>query len=91
MSTQIVTVYFHFLPLFLASMFFSLVSSVDDFLTFTFCHSGPCSMVRLACALEWLSAIQVTVADPGIELYSLSSTEVLNLELLQYHQMYHYL
>ena len=38
-------------------------------------------MVRLACALEWLSAIQVAVADPGIVLYCLSSTEVLNLGL----------
>ena len=52
MSTQIVTVYFHFLPLFLASMFLSLALSVDDFLTFTFCHSGPHFTVRLACALE---------------------------------------
>ena len=59
MSTQIVTVYFHFLPLFVASMFLCLALAVDDFLTFTFQHSGPCSMVRLACALEWLSAIQV--------------------------------
>ena len=81
MSTQIVTVYFHFLPLFSASMFLSLALSVDDFLTFTFHHSGPCSTVRLAYALEWLSAIQVAVADTGILLYSLSSTEVLNLEL----------
>ena len=38
-------------------------------------------MVSLACALEWLSAIQVAVADPGIVSYSLSSTEVLNLGL----------
>ena len=81
MSTQIVTVYFHFLPLFLASMFLSLPLSVDDFLTFTFCHMGPHSMVRLVCVLEWLSAIQVAVADPGIVLYTLSSTEVLNLGL----------
>ena len=81
MSTQIVTVYFHFLPLFLASMFLSLALSVDVFFTFTFCHSGPCSMVRLTCAFEWLRAIQIGVADPGIVLYSLSSTEVLNLGL----------
>ena len=81
MSTQIVTVYFPFLPLFLASMFLSLALLVDDILTFTFQCSGPCSTVRLACALEWLSAIQVTVADPGIVLYSLSSTEVVNLGL----------
>ena len=57
MSTQIFTVKFHYLPLFLASMFLSLALSVDDFLICTFHHSGPCSMVRLACALEWLSAI----------------------------------
>ena len=57
MSTQIVTVKFHYLPLFSASMFLSLALSVDDFLTFTFHHSGPRSMVRLACTLEWLSAI----------------------------------
>ena len=44
-------------------MFLSLALLVDDFLTFTFCHSGPHSMVGLACALAWLSAIQVTVAD----------------------------
>ena len=81
MSTQIVTVYFHFLPLFLASMFLSLALSVDDFLTFTFQCGGPHSTVGLACALEWLSAIQVAVADPGIVLYSLSSAEVLNLGL----------
>ena len=80
-STQIVTVNFHYLPLFLASMFLSLALSVDDFFTFTFHHSCPHSMVRLACALEWLSAIRVAVADPGMVLYSLSSTEVLNLGL----------
>ena len=69
MSRQIVTVYFHFLPLFSASMFLSLGLSADGFLIFTFQHSGLCSMVRLACALECLSAICVAVADPGIVLY----------------------
>ena len=59
----------------------SLALSVDGFLIFTFQCSGPCSIVGLACVLEWLSAIQVAVADPGIVLYSLSSTEVLNLGL----------
>ena len=77
MSTQIVTVNFHYLPLFSASMFLSLALSVDDFFTLTFHCGGPFSMVGLACALEWLNAIQVAVADPGIVLYSLSSTEVL--------------
>ena len=62
-------------------MFLSLALSVDDFLTFTFHHSGPCSTVELACALEWLSAILDAAADPRIVLYSLSSTEVLNLGL----------
>ena len=80
MSTQIVTVNFHYLLLFSASMFLSLALSVDDF-TLTFRCGGPCSTVRLACALEWLSAIQVAVADPGMVLYSLSSTQVLNLGL----------
>ena len=82
MSTQIVTVKFHYLPLFLASVFLSLAFSVDDFFTLTFHHSGPHSTVRLACALELLSAIQVAVADPRIVLYSLSSTEVLYLGLI---------
>ena len=56
MSTQIVTVNFPYLPLFLAPMFLSLAFSVDDFFTITFHHSGPHAMVRLACAHEWLSA-----------------------------------
>ena len=81
MSTQIVTVYFHFLPLFSALVFLSLTLSVDGFLIFTFQCSGPHSMVRLACALEWLSAISVAVADPGILSYYLFSTEVINLGL----------
>ena len=59
-------------------MLLSLALSVDSFLIFAFQHSNPHSTVRLACALEWLSAIQVVVADPGIVSYSLSSTEVLN-------------
>ena len=81
MSTQIVTVYLNFLPLFLERMFLSLALSVDGFLIFTFWHSGPCSTVRLACSLEWLSAIQVAIADLGIVLCSISSIEVLNLGL----------
>ena len=81
MSTQIVTVNFHYLALLSASVFLSLALSVDDFFTFTFRHNGPCSTVGLACALEWVSAIQVAVADPGMVLFSLSSTEVLNLGL----------
>ena len=62
-------------------MFLTLALSVDGFLIFAFCCSGPHSTVGLACALEWLSAIQFVVADPGIVSYSLTSTEVLNLGL----------
>ena len=65
MSTQISTVNSHYLPLFLASLFLSLALSMVDFFTLTFHRGGPCSTVRLACALEWLSAISVAVADPG--------------------------
>ena len=45
----------------------------------TFCHGGPLSMVGFACALEWLNAIWVAIAVPGIVLYCLSSIEVLRL------------
>ena len=81
MSTQNVTVNVHYLPLCSASLGLSLVLSVEDFFALTFCHGGPHSMVRLACALEWLSAMQVAVTDPGMVWYCLSSTEVLNLGL----------
>ena len=79
MSTQSVTVNFHYLPLFLASILLSLALSVDDFLALTFHCGGPHSTVGLACAFEWLSAIRV--ADPEMVLYCLSLTEVLNLGL----------
>ena len=81
MSMQNVTVNVHYLPLFSASLFLSFVLSVEDFFTLTFHHGGLHSTVGLACALEWLSAIQVAVTDPGMVLYCLSSTEVLNLVL----------
>ena len=81
MSTQSITVNFHYFPLFSASVLLSLILSVEDFFALTFCLGGPCSMVGLACALQWLSAIQVVIADPGMVLYCLSSTEVLNLGL----------
>ena len=81
MSTQNVTVNVHYLPLCLASLCLSLVLSVEDFFTLTFHHGGPHSIVGLACALEWLSAMQVAVTDPGMVLYCLSLTEVLNLGL----------
>ena len=75
MSTQNVTGNAPYLPLCSASLGLSLVLSVEDF-----CH-GPHSTVGLAYALEWLSAMQVAVTDPGMVLYCLSSTEVLNLGL----------
>ena len=57
---------FIYLPLFSASVLLSLALSVEDFFPLTFCHGGPQSTVGLACALEWLSAIRVVVADPGM-------------------------
>ena len=75
MSTQNVTVNAPYLPLCSASLGLSLVLSVEDF-----CR-GPHSTVGLAYVLEWLSAMQVAVTDPGMVLYCLSSTEVLNLGL----------
>ena len=70
MSTQFVTVNFDL----------SLALSVNSFLIFALQHSSPRSTVGLTCALEWLSAIQAPIADPGIVSYSLSSTQVLNLK-----------
>ena len=52
MSTQNVTVDFHYLPSFSASLLLSLALSVEDFFTLTFLHGGPYSTVGLACALE---------------------------------------
>ena len=72
MLTQIVTVNFHYLPLFSPSMFLSLALSVDNFFTLTFYQGGPSSMVQLVCAQEWVSAIRVAVTDHGMVLYSLS-------------------
>ena len=68
MSTQNVTVSVHYLPLCLASLGLSLVLSVEEFFTLTFCHGGPHSTVGLACTLEWVSAMQVAVTDPGMVL-----------------------
>ena len=81
MSTQNVTINVHYLPLFLASLPLSLALSVEDFFTLTFHQGGPHSTVGLACALEWLSAMWFAVTDPGMALYRLSLTEVLNLGL----------
>ena len=76
MSTQSVTVNVYYLPLFSASLHLSLALSVEDFFTLTFHRGGPHSRVGLTCALEWLSAIQVAVTNPGMVLYCISSTEV---------------
>ena len=81
MSTQNVTVNVHYLPLCSAYLRLSLVLSVEGFFTLTLCCGGPHSTVGLACALEWLSATWVAVTHPGIVLYCLSSTDVLNLGL----------
>ena len=79
MFTQDITVTGHYLSLcevLVVSVF--LLSGVN-FLGLIFCHGGPLSMVGFACALEWLNAILVAIADPGIVLYCLSSIEVLSL------------
>ena len=76
MFTQNVTVTGHYLPLCELLVVSAFLSSVE---VLTFCHGGPLSMVGFACALEWLNAIWVAIADPGIVLYCLSSIEVLSL------------
>ena len=81
MSTQNVTVNVCYLPLCSASLHLSLVLSVEGFFTLTLRCDGPRSTVGLACTLEWLSAMRVAVTDPGIVLYYLSLTDVLNLGL----------
>ena len=91
MSTQSVTVNFHYLPLFSASLLLSLALSVEDFFTLTFHCGGPHSTVGLACTLEWLSAMWVAVTDPWMVLYCLSSTEGLNLGLTSVSPKYCYL
>ena len=78
MSTQNVIVTGHYLSLCGVLVVSTFLSSVDDFLILVSCHGGPLSMVGFACALEWLNAIRVAIADPGIALYCLSSIEVLS-------------
>ena len=68
LSTQNVTVNVYCLPLFSTSVHLSLALSVEDFFTLTFQCGDPHSTVGLACALEWLSAMQVAVTDPGMVL-----------------------
>ena len=76
MLTQNVTVTGHYLSLCEVMVVFAFLSSVEGFLVSAFCHGGPLSTVGLACALEWLNAMQVAIADPGIVLYCLYSIEV---------------
>ena len=68
MLTQNVTVTGHYLSLCEVLVVSSFLSSVESFLVLMFCHDGHLSMVGFACALEWLNAIQVAIADPGIVL-----------------------
>ena len=79
MFTQNVTVTGHYLSLCEVLVVSTFLSCVEGFLILVFCHSGPLSMAGFACTLEWLNAIQVAIADPGIVLYCLSSIEVLSL------------
>ena len=79
MLTQNVTVTGHYLSLCKVLVVSTFLSSVEGFLVLMFCHGGPLSTVAFACALEWLNAIWVATADPGIVLYCLSSLEVLSL------------
>ena len=79
MFTQNVAVTGHYLSLCGVLVVSAFLSSVDGFLILVFCHGGPLSTVGFACALEWLNAIRVAIADPGIVLYCLSSIVVLSL------------
>ena len=81
MLTQNVTVTVYYLSLCSVSLDLAFVLSVEGLFTLTFRCGGPHSTVGLACALGYLSAIWVAVTDPGMVLYCLSSTEVLNLGL----------
>ena len=79
MLTHNVTVTGHCLSLCEVLVVSTFLSSIEGFLVLTFCCGGPVSTVRLACALEWLHAMQVAKADPCIVSYCLSSIEVLSL------------
>ena len=78
MLTQNVTVTGHYLSLCKVLEVSTFLSSVEVFLVVTSCRGGPLSTVGFACILEWLNAIQVAIAHPGIVLYCLSSIEVLS-------------
>ena len=79
MFTQNVTVTGHCLSLCEMIVVSTFLSCVKGFLILVFSCGGPLSRVGFTCALEWLNAIQVAMADPGIVLYCLSSIEVLSL------------
>ena len=79
MLKQNVTVTDHYLSLCEVLVVSTFLSSVEGFLILVFCCGVPLSMVGFSCALEWLNAIWVAIADPGIVLYCLSSIEVLSL------------
>ena len=66
MLTQNVTVSGHYLSLCEVLLVSIFVSSAEGFLVSAFCHGGPLSTVGLACAFEWLNAMQVAIGDPGI-------------------------
>ena len=84
MLTQNGTVTGHYLSLCEVLVVFAFLSSVAGFLILMFCCGGPLSTIGLACALEWLNAMQVAIADPGIVLYCLSSIEVLSLGFISF-------
>ena len=71
MFTQNVTVTGDYLSLCEVLVVSTFLSSEEGLLVLTFCCGGPLSMIRFTCALEWLNAIQVAIADPGIVLYCL--------------------
>ena len=79
MFTQNATVTGHYLSLCGVLVVSAFLSFVDGFLILVFCYGGPLSTVGFTCALEWLNAIQIAIADPGIVLYCLSSIEVFSL------------
>ena len=79
MLTQNVTGTGHYLSLCEVLVVSAFLFSVEGFLVLTSHHGSPLSTVGLACTLEWLNAMQVAIADPGIVLYCLSSIEVLSL------------
>ena len=79
MLTQNVTATGHYLSLCEVLVVSAFLSSVEGFLVLTFHCGGPLSIVGLDCTLEWLNAMWVAIADPGVVLYFLSSIEVLSL------------